>query len=221
MSFFVCRLQLWLVLRSIWQLWHLKVGRRVEQKPSGSPASARGTRSPTLREYLHTHTHRNEHAVLYQLWSPEIESWSSFFATGFSLSYCWIMKTRYINVILFCVCVFAETQRWRRRRWVSVIIHTQTLQLHNHWLNYQSCLNPKAAVIPADKCFLEHLSSVCFLGGESCKSVCVFVGRRWAGNDECVWDNDTTDGVGFPRFILVLLRRRFWDILAAAGEVRN
>lgn len=47
-------LQLWLVSRNTWRLWPLKVARRVEQKPSGSPAWARGTRSPTPREFART-----------------------------------------------------------------------------------------------------------------------------------------------------------------------
>lgn len=43
-------LQLSSVLRSTWQHWHLKVGRRVGQKPSGFLAWVRGTRSQTQRE---------------------------------------------------------------------------------------------------------------------------------------------------------------------------
>lgn len=45
-----CFLQLWLVLRTTSQLWHLKEGKRVEQKLSEFPVLARGTRSRTRRK---------------------------------------------------------------------------------------------------------------------------------------------------------------------------
>lgn len=40
--------------------------------------------------------------------------------------------------------------------------------------------------------------------------VCVIV------DHEC--DIDVTDGVGFPRFILVLLRKDFWDYRQLGGK---
>lgn len=56
---------------------------------------------------------------------------------------------------------------------------------------------------------------MCFLGDEN-RIMCVVCGRRVSGKSLC--DNDMTDGVGFPRFIPVLLRRGFRDTLAADGN---
>lgn len=57
--------------------------------------------------------------------------------------------------------------------------------------------------------------------GEACTGVCLYLLKEGEWEITSVCDNDMTDGVGFPRFIPVLLRRGFCDSLAATEEMRN
>jgi len=101
-----CVLVFWVFLqprrvsRSTWRLRLQRAVRRVEPKPSGSPASARGTRSRTPRECVCVCAHTKTHTL-----------WSLLLASVWAI----IMNKQNASM---CFC-FAETPLWRRRWWVK------------------------------------------------------------------------------------------------------